>query len=152
MQVLVQRVLEASCVIDTETTASIDAGFLLYVSFHKTDSPDLISKMAKKVTHLRIFEDEEGKMNRSLQDRETPAVLSISQFTLEADTRKGHRPSFTQALEPERAEMYFTRFNDALREAGVRVEDGRFGAHMRIVSVNDGPVTIRLTMASDGTD
>ncbi|MFH5880801.1 D-aminoacyl-tRNA deacylase [Liberiplasma polymorphum] len=143
MKVLVQRVKEATCIINQSPFSHIDKGLLLFVSFHTTDEAILIPQMAKKIAHLRIFEDEEGKMNLSLKDLQLQ-VMSISQFTLEASTKKGHRPSFTDALNPTLATIYYDQFNEALRKEGLFVSTGSFQAHMDISLINDGPVTILL--------
>ena len=143
MQVLVQRVKEATCEIEGRPVSTIGRGFVLFVSFHQSDTMMLIPKLAQKVARLRIFADDEGKMNRSLLDQQFE-VLSISQFTLEACTDKGHRPSFTEALDPNQAEMFYHLFNEALEKEGVSVKTGQFGAEMQIHLVNDGPVTLLL--------
>ncbi|TVP96800.1 MAG: D-tyrosyl-tRNA(Tyr) deacylase [Acholeplasmatales bacterium] len=143
MQVLVQRVKEASCEVDGRPISAIAQGFVLFVSFHQTDTAALIPVMAKKVARLRIFSDAAGKMNRSLIDDHLEA-LSISQFTLEANTDKGHRPSFTEALDPDTAETFYLLFNEALENEGVLVKTGQFGAAMQVKLVNDGPVTLLL--------
>ena len=143
MKVLVQRVKKASCYINDSCFSSIDAGLLLYVSFHQSDTLELIPKIADKVAKLRIFEDSEGKMNLSVQDV-SGSLLSISQFTLEASTSKGHRPSFTEALTPQKASEYYDYFNDCLRQLSLDVKTGDFGAYMAIESINDGPVTVLL--------
>lgn len=143
MQVLVQRVQEATCEIKGRPVSTISRGFVLFVSFHQSDTVLLIPKMAQKVAKLRVFEDEAGKMNHALIDQNYEA-LSISQFTLEGNTDKGNRPSFTEALDPEQAEMFYHLFNEALEKEGVRVKTGQFGAVMQIQLVNDGPVTLLL--------
>ncbi len=143
MKVLVQRVKQAQCLVNSEIVGSIEQGLLLYVSFSASDTLEILPKMAKKVTHLRIFEDEAGKMNHDLIDFHY-SILSISQFTLEASTKKGHRPSFTNAMNPTDANAYYDQFNQLLREYGVNVQTGAFQETMAIASVNDGPVTIML--------
>ncbi len=143
MKVLVQRVSDAACIIDGVSTASIGQGFVCLVSFQEGETGDAIPWMAKKVANLRIFSDDEGKMNLSLKDVHGE-VLSISQFTLEADANKGNRPSFIKALEPALAEKLYARFNAALSRQGVVVHTGQFGAAMKISLTNDGPVTIML--------
>ncbi len=143
MKILIQRVKTAACIVDGCTTGAIGAGLLLFVSFNKADTPELLPKMARKVAHLRIFEDAEGKMNLSLKDT-NPQVLSIPQFTLEAKTKKGHRPSFTEAMPPDKATEYYETFNAYLEREGISVETGAFQAHMDIKLTNDGPVTIIL--------
>jgi len=143
MKVLVQRVKEASCIVEEKEIAAIGKGYLLFVSFHQDDDTSIIPKMAKKVANLRIFEDEDGKMNHSIKDLNLQ-ILSISQFTLEAKTRKGNRPSFTEALDPAKAETYYHLFTEALEEEGLFVYEGAFQARMDIKLVNEGPVTILL--------
>ncbi len=148
MKVLVQRVEEAACYVDGELLGAIDQGLVLFVSFRFDDDLSLLPKMAKKVAHLRIFEDDFGKMNDNVLAR-SKQVLSISQFTLEAATRKGHRPSFTDALPPEKAEQFYYRFNEALMKEGLTVKTGSFQAYMKIHLINDGPVTILLERRGD---
>jgi D-tyrosyl-tRNA(Tyr) deacylase len=145
MKVLVQRVKQAACVVDGNPISAINQGLLLYVSFNQKDTIEVLPKMAKKVVHLRIFEDEAGKMNRSLLDLGF-SILSISQFTLEASTKKGHRPSFTDALNPEEATLLYDQFNTLLKGYGVITKGGAFGEHMMIDAINDGPVTIMMEM------
>ncbi len=147
MKVLVQRVKKAECLVDGTSHARIGRGLLLFVSFREGDEKDLIPQMAKKVADLRIFEDEEGKMNHSVKDLDLE-ILSISQFTLEADTRKGNRPSFTKAKAPQEAELHFHAFGEALEAEGLTIYEGVFGARMEISLVNDGPVTILLEKGS----
>lgn len=148
MKILVQRVTKAACVVNEKTTGAIEQGLLCYISFRQGDSDNLIPIMAKKLAHLRVFEDAQGKMNLSLKDTNR-AVLMIPQFTLEANTKKGHRPSFTEALEPTQATNYFDRFNEALKTHGLNVQTGVFGAHMQIRSSNDGPVSLILERTND---
>jgi D-tyrosyl-tRNA(Tyr) deacylase len=121
----------------------IERGFLLLVGFSHSDGDDQLQWMADKVAGLRLFPDDEGKMNRSLGD-EDGAVLVVSQFTLYGDARKGRRPSFVDAAPPEQAEPLYRRFGAALAERGLRVETGEFGALMDVALVNDGPVTLIL--------
>ncbi len=148
MKVLVQRVKEASCQSGGTTTGAIANGLVLFVSFNKSDDESLIPLLAKKIANLRIFEDEEGKMNLSLLDKGY-AVLSISQFTLEAKTRKGNRPSFTEALAPDLANTYYQQFNKALEKKGIPVATGVFKEHMDITLTNDGPVTLLIERTKD---
>jgi len=143
MKVLAQRVKNAECTIEGKSHARIGKGLLLFVSFREGDERDVIPKMAKKVADLRIFEDEAGKMNLSAKDLGLE-ILSISQFTLEADTKKGNRPSFTKAKAPERAELFFHAFGEALENEGLTIYEGVFGDRMEISLTNDGPVTILL--------
>lgn len=143
MRVLVQRVKEATCLTESHAPVTIGEGMLLYVSFRVGDDVSLVAKMAKKVVHLRIFSDASDKLNLSILDKQYD-LLSISQFTLEGDTRKGHRPSFTHAMPPQEAAHFFQLFNDELRRYDVTVKVGYFQEAMEIVSTNDGPVTLWL--------
>lgn len=143
MRAVVQRVSRAEVRVDGEVVGRIEQGLCVLVGVGQKDSDDDASLLADKVVGLRIFEDEEGKMNRDLT-QVGGAVLAVSQFTLFGDARKGRRPSFTQAMEPGRAAELFQRFCAACRERGVKVETGRFRAHMHVELVNDGPVTILL--------
>ncbi len=143
MKVLAQRVLDASCTIENEVTAAIEEGLLIYVSFKDGDDSSVIPKMAEKTAKLRIFEDENGKMNNSVLDT-GGSVLAIPQFTLEASTKKGHRPSFKDALEPEKAETLFQYFVQRLKHEGITVKTGQFRTEMLIKSTNHGPVTVMM--------
>ena len=143
MRVLVQRVREASVTVEGEVVGAIDQGFVALVGVGHADGEEQAAWLAKKVAGLRVFEDEEGKFNRSLLDV-GGAALVVSQFTLYADSRKGRRPSFTDAAPPEVAEPLVARFADLLRAQGVPVEMGVFGAMMLVEIHNDGPVTIWL--------
>ncbi len=141
MKVVLQRVAEASVNVDNRIVGAIDKGLLLLIGVEENDTKEDIDYVANKCVNLRIFEDEQNKMNRSLLDIKG-AVLAISQFTLLADTRKGRRPSFIRAANPEKGEALYGRFVDKLREEKVRVETGIFGAMMDVRLVNYGPVTI----------
>ena len=144
MRVVVQRCTRAEVRIDGISVGRIDKGFLLLVGFSETDTQAEADLLAKKIAQLRIFEDTEGKMNLALSDV-AGAILSISQFTLFADCRKGNRPSFIRAARPEQAEPLYDYFNNVLREQySLHVETGRFGADMKVDFINDGPVTILL--------
>jgi D-tyrosyl-tRNA(Tyr) deacylase len=143
MRVLVQRVSRASVDIDARTVASIDAGLLLLVGFTHGDGGDMLTWMADKIIGLRIFSDDDGKMNRSVADV-NGSILVVSQFTLYGDVVKGKRPSFIDAARPEHAIPLYTQFLEMLRERVGRVEAGVFGADMQVSLVNDGPVTIWL--------
>ena len=143
MIVALQRVLEASVVVEGETVGAIGPGLVALVGVGIEDGTADVDHLARKTAEIRIFEDEEGKMNRSVQET-GGSVLAVSQFTLLADTRKGRRPSFVRAARPERAEPLFERYVAALRERGVPVETGRFGARMLVRIENQGPVTILL--------
>lgn len=143
MKVVIQRVRHASCTIDSQITGSIDQGFCVLVGFTQSDTEAVVDKVVKKIVSLRVFSDEEGKMNRSLLDI-GGKILSISQFTLYADCKKGNRPGFTRAARPEQAIPLYEYFNQAIASAGIPVETGVFGADMQIELRNDGPVTIVL--------
>ena len=143
MIVVLQRVVQAAVHVDGECVASIDQGLLALVGIATDDGAGDIEWMARKVAELRIFEDQEGKMNLSVRDV-GGAVLAVSQFTLLADCRKGRRPNFMKAARPEEAEPLFEQFVAFLRGEGIPVQTGRFGARMRVSLVNDGPVTIVL--------
>ena len=143
MKTVIQRVSRASVKVDGEVTGAIENGFLVLAGFQDSDDLESVKAMAGKISRLRIFQDEAGKMNRSLLDT-GGAVLSISQFTLYADCHKGNRPSFANAGSPAHAEQMYGLFNKALRELGLRVEEGIFGADMKVELLNDGPVTVIL--------
>ncbi|ACF14306.1 D-tyrosyl-tRNA(Tyr) deacylase [Chloroherpeton thalassium ATCC 35110] len=144
MRVLVQRVAHASVVVAGETIGKISRGLLLLVGVTHTDSQNDLEWMAKKILKLRIFEDDEGKMNRSVEDV-GGAILAVSQFTLYGDARKGNRPSFLEAARPEQAQASYQDFVKMLKLLGsVPVETGQFAAHMEVSLLNDGPVTLML--------
>lgn len=142
MRVIVQRVSEASCTVDNTVTGKIDNGYMLLVGLKEGDSENELQKMVKKISNLRIFSDEAGKMNLNIHQI-GGSILSISQFTLFADL-KGNRPGFSQAMKPDSAKEYYLKFNDMLRKEDLVVEEGIFGADMKIRLLNDGPVTIVL--------
>jgi D-tyrosyl-tRNA(Tyr) deacylase len=141
MKVVLQRSGNASVTVDGEVTGSIQKGYVLLVGITHEDTEKDADYIAKKVAGLRLWEDEEGKMNHSI-DEVDGEILSVSQFTLYGDVRKGRRPSFIDAARPEKAEPIWNYFNNALREQGLKVETGVFGAMMDVSLVNDGPVTI----------
>ncbi|MHC9532732.1 D-aminoacyl-tRNA deacylase [Dellaglioa sp. BT-FLS60] len=141
MKVIVQRVKSASVSIDNQTFNRINAGYLLLVGFKTGDTSDEIDYMVKKISNSRLFEDDEGKMNLSIQEVKGE-ILSISQFTLYASTKKGNRPSFTMAEEPDSAKKHYEEFNQKLAAIVAVVKPGQFGADMAIELINDGPVTI----------
>ena len=143
MKVVVQRSKAAKVTVDSEVTGAIESGLVLLVGMTHEDTAADVKWMADKIAGLRIFEDESGKMNRSVTDV-GGAILSVSQFTLYGDCRKGRRPNFMAAARPEQAEALYDTFNGALRELGLRVETGRFGAMMDVELINDGPVTLIL--------
>jgi len=143
MRVVLQRSKQASVKIDGKVSGSIRSGFVLLVGITHDDTEETCAWLADKIANLRVFEDETGKMNRSLLD-EGGEILSVSQFTLYGDCSKGRRPNFMNAAKPELAESLYERFNDLLREKGIHVETGIFGAMMNVELVNDGPVTLML--------
>ena len=144
MRIVLQRVKSASVSIEGTVVGEIEQGFLLLVGVGPDDTRDDASYLARKIAGMRIFSDENGKMNLSI-DQVGGKILSVSQFTLFADTKKGNRPSFTGAAGPEAANKLYEEFNEILRtEYGLIVEKGEFGADMQVSLVNDGPVTILL--------
>lgn len=143
MRVLLQRVSKASVSVDKEVTGAIKQGFVALVGVTHNDGEEQAKWLAQKIAGLRVFEDQNDKMNASLHDVDG-SVLVVSQFTLYADTRKGRRPSFINAAPPETAEPLIERFTDFLRAQGIPVEKGVFGANMLVEIYNDGPVTIWL--------
>ena len=144
MKIVLQRVKSASVAIEGSVVGEIDQGLLLLVGVGPDDTRDDASYLARKIAGMRIFSDENGKMNLSI-DQVGGKILSVSQFTLFADTKKGNRPSFTGAASPEAANKLYEEFNEILRtEYGLIVEAGEFGADMQVSLVNDGPVTILL--------
>ena len=147
MRVVVQRCTHAEVRIDNLSVGKIGRGFMLLVGITETDGLTEVQQIAKKVAQMRIFEDEAGKMNLSLGEV-GGEILSVSQFTLYADCRKGNRPSFIRAAHPEQAEPLYEYFNQVLREQySLKVQTGQFGADMKVDFVNDGPVTIILDSA-----
>lgn len=143
MRVVIQRSKKASVSINQEIVGAIDHGFVLLVGIGEEDTQEDIEYLVRKISKMRIFEDGEGKMNLSLADV-GGEILSISQFTLHANTKKGNRPSFIEAAKPDRAVPLYDAFNQQLREQGFKVEVGQFGADMQVSLVNDGPVTILI--------
>ena len=143
MKALIQRVSEARVDIEGNTVAKIGNGMLVFLGIEKSDTENDIKYIVKKVSTLRIFEDAQEKMNFSVQDIKGE-LLVVSQFTLSADCKKGNRPSFDSAEEPVRAKEMYMKFIDTLRENGLPVATGDFGAYMQIYLINDGPVTIIL--------
>ena len=141
MRVVLQRVDHASCTVDGKITGKIEKGYMLLVGFTNGDDLTKVQKAAKKIAGLRIFEDENHKMNLNLETVKG-SILSISQFTLYANTNEGNRPSFVDALNPTDAIKLYDLFNKELRKYNFVVEEGIFGAHMDIELLNSGPVTI----------
>lgn len=144
MRVVIQRCYDASVSVDEKIVGQIDKGFMILVGFTKGDDETILNRMAYKVANMRIFEDENGKMNKDLKYI-NGKILSISQFTLYANNKNGHRPSFTDALGFSEASKLYDKFNEILeKEYNVVVEKGIFGADMKVTFTNDGPVTIIL--------
>ena len=143
MRIVLQRVAHASVTVDEKVIGKIQRGFLLLVGVTHDDAIEDMEYLVRKIVQMRIFEDEEGKLNRSIQDI-GGEILSVSQFTLYAETKKGNRPSFSKAAPGDVAIEMFEQFNGLLRETGVPVETGQFGADMKVELLNDGPVTILL--------
>lgn len=143
MKVLVQRVLSSNVKVDNKVVGSINNGLLLFVGFTLNDTSKEIDYMVDKVINLRIFDDENGIMNKSLLDVKG-SILSISQFTLYADSTKGRRPSYINALNGDKAIVLYDEFNRKLKDKNIKVETGIFGADMKVELINDGPITIML--------
>ena len=143
MRLVIQRVSKASVEIEGKVNGKIDEGFMLLVGITNDDNKEVVEKMADKLINLRIFEDENEKLNLSLMDVKGE-ILSISQFTLYADCRKGRRPGFTEAAKPDIAISLYDYYNQKIQDLGIHVETGVFGADMKVSLLNDGPVTILL--------
>ena len=143
MRVVLQRSKAAKVVVNEEIIGQIESGLVLLVGVTHDDTAEDAAYLAEKIVHLRIFEDENGKMNQSLLDVDG-SILSVSQFTLYGDCRKGRRPNFMNAARPEEANILYEQFNDELRKRGVHTETGQFGAMMEVTLLNDGPVTLIL--------
>lgn len=143
MRVLVQRCDKANVKVDSNIVGSIDKGLMILVGFTEGDNFDTIKYMADKVVNLRVFDDENGIMNKSLLDKSF-SILSVSQFTLYGDASKGRRPSYINALNGSLAKPLYDKFNEELRKYGIKVETGIFGGDMKVELINDGPVTIML--------
>ena len=143
MRIVLQRVKEASCTVDGKITGKIGVGYMLLVGFTNGDNIQTLEKAVKKITNFRIFEDENGKMNLNIL-QVNGSILSISQFTLYANTNEGNRPSFSNAMAPDNAKKLYHLFNNALRSEGLQVEEGIFGADMNVTITNVGPTTILL--------
>lgn len=145
MRVVIQRVNHAKVEINQKTVGQIQKGFLLLVGLKDGDDETVVKKAADKIAKMRIFEDESGKTNLSLKDV-SGEILSVSQFTLLANTKKGNRPSFVEAMRPPKSKELWEEFNHNLEEAGFHVETGEFGADMQVSLENDGPFTIVLDL------
>lgn len=149
MKIILQKVKKASVSVESKVVGSIDKGYCLLVGVHKESTEEDAKYLAKKVAQARLFEDENDKINLSLKDV-GGSILSVSQFTLYADTKKGNRPSFTSAAGAEKANELYEKFNEFLREEGVTVETGIFQTMMEVNIVNDGPITIVYEKLSAG--
>lgn len=143
MRIVLQRAKNAKVTVDGKVLGEIDQGLVVLVGFQEQDTKEIVEKMVLKMIGLRIFSDENDKMNLSLKDV-NGKVLSISQFTLYANCKKGRRPSFIEAAKPEHAVKLYEYFNQYIRENDIKVEKGEFGADMKVQLINDGPVTIVL--------
>ena len=143
MRAVIQRAKNASVRVENETVGEISHGLVVFIGMEDEDTEEDAAYLVRKISNLRIFEDDQEKMNLSVKDVHGD-VLSISQFTLHADTKKGNRPSFVAAAKPDFAAELYELFNEKLSDEGIRVETGRFGEHMEIDFVNDGPVTILI--------
>ncbi len=141
MRAVVQRVHDASVVVDDATVSSMKSGLLVYLGVSKQDTATDVEYLAKKVAHLRVFPDEDGALNRDVQQAKGE-VMVVSAFTTQADARKGRRPSFVEAAEPELAKGLYEAFCEGLREIGMTVHMGRFREHMDVSSTNDGPICV----------
>lgn len=143
MKLMVQRVSQASVAVDAETVGAIEQGLMVLVCADPGDSDEDLAFLARKLTALRVFSDADGKMNLSVRDV-GGSILAVSQFTLAARWRQGNRPGFSDAAPPEEGHRLFDRFVDMLRQDGMTVETGVFGADMQVSLINDGPVTLWL--------
>lgn len=145
MKALIQRVSESSVSVDGQVVGSIGCGLLVLLGVEKHDDASTVSNMVKRVLSYRVFSDDAGKMNLSVQDI-GGGVLVVSQFTLAADTKKGLRPGFSAAAPPDTAEQLYALFVEQVRNSGVAVETGQFAADMKVQLINDGPVTFLLEL------
>jgi D-tyrosyl-tRNA(Tyr) deacylase len=143
MRAVIQRVKEASVTVDNNITGQISAGLLVYLGISADDTARELDYIIRKICSLRIFNDDNSKMNLSLIDKGFP-LLVVSQFTLYADVHKGNRPSFVNAMKGEEAQKLYLEFIKKISDAGIKCETGRFGANMSVKSTNDGPVTILI--------
>ena len=149
MKVVVQRVSEASLTVAGDAAGSIGAGLVVLAGFRDEDTEAELDWMARKVVALRVFPDDEGNLNRALEEIDG-AIMVVPNFTLYGDCRKGRRPSFTKAGSPEVSAPLYERFAELLEESGLPVVPGSFGAHMRVALTNDGPITLTIEREADG--
>jgi len=145
MKAVIQRVKKANVKIDNKVISEIGKGLLVLLAVHQDDKAEMIKKIAEKVINLRIFSDEDGKMNLSVKDVQGE-ILIVSQFTLYGDCSKGSRPSFIESANPKKAILFYEKFVKYIKEQGIKVETGEFGVIMKVELVNDGPVTIILDL------
>lgn len=143
MKAVIQRVSKASVTVNSNIVGEINNGFLIYICFEQNDTMDTIETLVKKIINLRVFEDSAGKMNSNILQNQG-SILSISQFTLSWDGKKGHRPSFDKSMAPNQAKVFYRKFNDLLEQEIGNIQKGIFGAEMQVESINDGPVTFLL--------
>lgn len=143
MRAVIQKVKNSNVKVDGELVGEIKEGLLVFLGVKETDTDDDLAYIKKKISNLRIFEDENGKLNLSIKDV-GGEILLVSQFTLYGDVRKGNRPSFTESASADKANEYYVNLKDQLIEEGFKVETGKFQTHMEVSLVNDGPVTILL--------
>lgn len=141
MRAVIQRVKEAEVHVQQICIGKINQGLLILLGIHENDTVKDVDYLVKKISKLRIFEDEQGKMNDSITDIQG-SILNVSQFTLYANTKKGNRPSFVEAARPEQAVPLYELFNEKIKQAGINLQTGEFGADMQVSLINDGPVTI----------
>lgn len=143
MKILIQRVKQAHVTVDEKKVGQITSGLLIYICFETHDSLEIIDLAVKKIIGLRIFEDKDGKMNTNISQVQGQ-ILSISQFTLSWNGKKGHRPSFDKSMPPNDAKIFYRKFNDTIEKYGIKLAKGMFGTEMQVSSINDGPVTFFL--------
>jgi D-aminoacyl-tRNA deacylase len=144
MKIIIQRVEKASVSVENEIVGEIKYGLLILVCFEQGDDESKITKCCEKILKLRIFDDSDGKMNLNIT-QVNGEILSVSQFTLSWDGSGGHRPSFEKSMPPQEARLKYSLFNRDLRSRGINVQEGKFGAFMKVSSINDGPVTFTLS-------
>lgn len=145
MKIVIQKVKNAKVVVEEKIEGQIEKGFVLLVGIESDDTEADVKRAAQKISTLRLFEDEDDKINLSIQDVKGE-ILSVSQFTLAGDVRKGNRPSFTNAKKPDEANFLYEKFNSYLEGAGIHVETGVFQTHMNVILDNDGPITMILNV------
>jgi len=145
MRAVIQRVKSANVKVDSKIVGKISKGLLILLAVHEDDKEEVIQKMADKIINLRIFSDSQDKMNLSIKDVEGE-ILVVSQFTLYGNCNKGNRPSFIESARPEKAIPFYEKFVKYIREQGIKIETGEFGADMKVELINDGPVTIIIDL------